>query len=296
MSRDFHRHLTGTTTAVHASFLSGGRREEGGRRGWFQLLSLAACDVACGTCTLNPAITVYSSVHYLSPLYRYPLLGMMYVLSGVPCRVFEGGRVNLLLCPHGAPVRGETEVAHPSGFGSEPLLARCPLPGARSFRACNGSRRGVQGAYLMHRKEDQEGGGGAASIREIVGRWGVFIETKPRVLQIARQINFDAPQQNKRFQQMRSSRGTMRRTHKPFPYGATTPHTLQGAGAAGGGGGEGLELQDPKLQYLKNLMLKYLGTDEGEAREHMERAIATVLQFSEQVRRRVFLSSCFFLL
>lgn len=30
-------------------------------------------------------------------------------------------------------------------------------------------------------------------------------------------------------------------------------------------------------------MLKYLGTDEGEAREHMERAIATVLQFSEQV-------------
>lgn len=59
----------------------------------------------------------------------------------------------------------------------------------------------------------------------------------------------------------------------------------QGAGAAGGGGGGGggLEAQDPKLQYLKNLMLKYLGTDEGEAREHMERAIATVLQFSEQV-------------
>ena len=54
----------------------------------------------------------------------------------------------------------------------------------------------------------------------------------------------------------------------------------QGAGA---GGGAGLEAQDPKLQYLKNLMLKYLGTDEGEAREHMERAIATVLQFSEQV-------------
>lgn len=57
----------------------------------------------------------------------------------------------------------------------------------------------------------------------------------------------------------------------------------QGAGAAAGGGG-GLESQDPKLQYLKNLMLKYLGTDEGEAREHMERAIATVLQFSEEVR------------
>ena len=55
----------------------------------------------------------------------------------------------------------------------------------------------------------------------------------------------------------------------------------QGAGAGGGGG---LEAQDPKLQYLKNLMLKYLGTDEGEAREHMERAIATVLQFSEEVR------------
>lgn len=45
-----------------------------------------------------------------------------------------------------------------------------------------------------------------------------------------------------------------------------------------------MEAQDPKLQYLKNLMLKYLGTDEGEAREHMERAIATVLQFSEEVR------------
>ncbi|CAM9963078.1 unnamed protein product [Ectocarpus fasciculatus] len=62
-------------------------------------------------------------------------------------------------------------------------------------------------------------------------------------------------------------------------------HAIQGAGAAGGGGAEGLEVQDPKLQYLKNLMLKYLGTDEGEAREHMERAIATVLQFSEQERQ-----------
>ena len=55
---------------------------------------------------------------------------------------------------------------------------------------------------------------------------------------------------------------------------------MQSAGAGGGG----LEEDNPKLQYLKNLMLKYLGTDEGEAREHMERAIATVLQFSEKVR------------
>lgn len=50
------------------------------------------------------------------------------------------------------------------------------------------------------------------------------------------------------------------------------------------GDGAGTETTDPKLQYLKNLMIKYLGTDEGEAREHMERAIATVLQFSEEVR------------
>lgn len=50
-----------------------------------------------------------------------------------------------------------------------------------------------------------------------------------------------------------------------------------------GTGGAGFEAENPKLLYLKNLMLKYLGTDEGEAREHMERAIATVLQFSEQV-------------
>lgn len=57
----------------------------------------------------------------------------------------------------------------------------------------------------------------------------------------------------------------------------------QNAGGGGGDGG-GAETSDPKLQYLKNLMIKYLGTDEGEAREHMERAIATVLQFSEEVR------------
>ena len=48
--------------------------------------------------------------------------------------------------------------------------------------------------------------------------------------------------------------------------------------------GRGWRRKTPKLQYLKNLMLKYLGTDEGEAREHMERAIATVLQFLEEVR------------
>eukprot|EP00903_Cladosiphon_okamuranus_P009800 g9317.t1 len=69
-------------------------------------------------------------------------------------------------------------------------------------------------------------------------------------------------------------------------YRKKAMHAIQGAGAAGGGGG-GLEAQDPKLQYLKNLMLKYLGTDEGEAREHMERAIATVLQFSEQERQNL---------
>eukprot|EP00752_Nemacystus_decipiens_P004528 g4135.t1 len=68
-------------------------------------------------------------------------------------------------------------------------------------------------------------------------------------------------------------------------YRKKAMHAIQGAGAAGGGGG--LEAQDPKLQYLKNLMLKYLGTDEGEAREHMERAIATVLQFSEQERQNL---------
>lgn len=39
-------------------------------------------------------------------------------------------------------------------------------------------------------------------------------------------------------------------------------------------------IEDPRLQYLKNLMLKYLSTDEFEAKEHMERAIMTVLQFS----------------
>jgi hypothetical protein len=44
---------------------------------------------------------------------------------------------------------------------------------------------------------------------------------------------------------------------------------------------------DPKLQYLKNLMLKYLCTDEGaDAKDHMERAITTILQFTEAVRRR----------
>lgn len=41
---------------------------------------------------------------------------------------------------------------------------------------------------------------------------------------------------------------------------------------------------DPKLQYLRNLMLKYLCTDEFEAKEHMERAITTILQFSDAER------------
>ena len=41
---------------------------------------------------------------------------------------------------------------------------------------------------------------------------------------------------------------------------------------------------DPRLQYLKNLMLKYLCTDEFEAKEHMERAITAVLQFSDAER------------
>ncbi|CAN0413718.1 unnamed protein product, partial [Discosporangium mesarthrocarpum] len=39
------------------------------------------------------------------------------------------------------------------------------------------------------------------------------------------------------------------------------------------------------MEYLKNLMVKYLSTEEDEAREHMERAIASVLQFSEGERQ-----------
>ena len=42
--------------------------------------------------------------------------------------------------------------------------------------------------------------------------------------------------------------------------------------------------EDPKLQYLKNLMLKYLCTEEFEAKEHMERAITTILQFTDAER------------
>ena len=68
-----------------------------------------------------------------------------------------------------------------------------------------------------------------------------------------------------------------------------------GGGSLGGGGKGSLDAgllrrasssmpDDPRLQYLKNLMIKYLCTDEFEAKEHMERAITTVLQCSDAER------------
>ncbi|KAJ8609475.1 hypothetical protein CTAYLR_005466 [Chrysophaeum taylorii] len=42
-----------------------------------------------------------------------------------------------------------------------------------------------------------------------------------------------------------------------------------------------------KLQYLKNLMLNYLGSSEAKAKEHMERAIVTVLAFSPDEKARI---------
>jgi hypothetical protein len=34
-------------------------------------------------------------------------------------------------------------------------------------------------------------------------------------------------------------------------------------------------------QYLKNIVIQYMATDQTEVKEHMEGAIATVLQFSD---------------
>ncbi|CAM9198473.1 unnamed protein product [Phaeothamnion confervicola] len=49
---------------------------------------------------------------------------------------------------------------------------------------------------------------------------------------------------------------------------------------------DGAPTADPKLQYLRNLMLKYLTTAEDDgSRAHMERALVTVLQFSANERR-----------
>lgn len=42
-----------------------------------------------------------------------------------------------------------------------------------------------------------------------------------------------------------------------------------------------------KLQYLKNLMLNYLASTEPKAREHMERAIATILAFNKEELARI---------
>merc|ERR1712157_127575 len=44
--------------------------------------------------------------------------------------------------------------------------------------------------------------------------------------------------------------------------------------------------EDAKLQYLRNLMVNYLSSDQ-EIREHMESAICTVLKFSDEEKARI---------
>ncbi|CAM9219409.1 unnamed protein product, partial [Choristocarpus tenellus] len=68
-------------------------------------------------------------------------------------------------------------------------------------------------------------------------------------------------------------------------YRKKAMHAIQASGGGDGDNGSGRDIPNPKLEYLKNLMVKYLETDEGEVREQMERAIATVLQFSESERQ-----------
>ncbi|KAG5178296.1 hypothetical protein JKP88DRAFT_350359 [Tribonema minus] len=56
------------------------------------------------------------------------------------------------------------------------------------------------------------------------------------------------------------------------------------ASAAGSSSGGGGAVDESKLPYLRNLLLKYLGTDDAIARANMERAMGVVLQFSSAER------------
>ena len=63
--------------------------------------------------------------------------------------------------------------------------------------------------------------------------------------------------------------------------GTNSGYAHRGRRSAGSGTGFGVLPKTPTSEYLKNIVLQYLATDEPEKREHMEGAIATVLQFSD---------------
>ena len=49
-----------------------------------------------------------------------------------------------------------------------------------------------------------------------------------------------------------------------------------------GRGGNGMVLpRNATTEYLKNIVIQYMASEEAEVREHMEGAIATVLQFTD---------------
>lgn len=73
-------------------------------------------------------------------------------------------------------------------------------------------------------------------------------------------------------QQTNSSAGA------PSPAGSTSSREGFGRSSSFHSGIGSTE--EAKMAYLRNLLLKYLGTEEAVARQHMERAIGAVLQFS----------------
>ena len=66
--------------------------------------------------------------------------------------------------------------------------------------------------------------------------------------------------------------------------GASNAGRWGSRGGHGGGrrGGAGMVLpRNATTEYLKNVVIQYMASDEAEVREHMEGAIATVLQFTD---------------
>ena len=80
--------------------------------------------------------------------------------------------------------------------------------------------------------------------------------------------------------------------HADLSRGLGGSSGVPGGGGGGGGGSRaparaGAASEDPRFEYLRNLMAQYLSQNEAGARSHIERAIVTVLQFSEQERRLI---------
>jgi len=144
------------------------------------------------------------------------------------------------------------------------------------FEGCQAEKEALAEKLAMFlRPSGGGGGGGPASIEK------AFMDLRSENKDLRRRLGSSGSGGGG------ASDGSGRRPRRAPPSSSSSSSSTLGSGSASGVSSDTGPLAAAKVQYLRQLLYKYLSSSEAGVREHMETALITLLRFNDQERKDI---------